>query len=112
MPTQNELNSLFGGPLSHNVKEAGHSFSHTGPLSIIVAFGFRIMGFLCVQMCTHLHLYAFLSFFFGSFSWLIVLLYSDLFVFYFTVFYYYSLDACLFSNERQKWGIWMERGVG
>lgn len=39
-------------------------------------------------------------FFFGFSSCLAVLPYSDVFVF--DLFYFYTLDACLFSYKRQK----------
>jgi hypothetical protein len=50
------------------------------------------------HLCIYMH---FLCFLFGSFSYLVIHLYSNL-LFLFFLFYYHFLDTCLFSHERQK----------
>lgn len=71
-----------------------------------VAYGFQVydfMGLLSVPTSRSPRLYLLLVPFLGVFSFcLFVLLYSDLLLFYLIIFYYHPLDACLFSNERQK----------
>lgn len=55
-------------------------FNLTGPLLICSSFWLHVFkGFLCVcaQECVSLHLHMFLVFFFGSFSWMVVLFYSN-----------------------------------
>lgn len=67
-----------------------------------MASGFVHLGDSCVY--EYLCFYMYISFFFfDSFLLcLFVLSYCGLFLFNYILFCYYSLDACLFSNERQK----------
>lgn len=76
------------------------SFEYIYWLSVLCFHGIPVFANICVSVsiciCGTFPLALFLLF---------VLSYSDLFVFglsYFTFFSYYSLDACLFSKERQK----------
>lgn len=66
------------------------------------------------KLGTSLSIYVcFLCFFLGSFLLFVYFVPFLLLVFvlsYFIIFYYYPLEACLFSNKRQKRGyIWMRR---
>lgn len=81
MPTQNELRGKFGESWSHNVVSG--IFLPTGPLLTYCVFQVCVFG---GSLCAFVHV-RFVCFFFGFFL-LVVLSYSDLFVFlYLTVFY-------------------------
>lgn len=60
------------------------------------------MGFLCGNMCPCVYI-CFWFFSFGSFSSVSLFLSS---YFGLLAFYHYVLDACLYSNERWKGGVW------
>lgn len=69
-----------------------------------------------MQMCVSLSIY-FLCFFLGSFYCSVVFFIFLFVCFKFILFYYYSLDVCLVSNDRQsrcvsgmerKWGRYWE----
>lgn len=89
----------------------------TGPLCIFYGFWFyALTGFLNVRMSGSLVLYIFLAPFLGLFAFS---LYCPILMFFCCLilfFNYYPLDACGFSNERQKediseWeGKWKEPG--
>lgn len=78
----------------------GNVFNLIDALYIFYDFWFCVfMGFLCISASMYISCVFFFDFF---------LIY--LFLFYFI----FSLDACLFSNHRQKWGVcvWESRWEG
>lgn len=83
-------------------------FNLKGPY--IIAFGIVFMRFLCVQKFVSVYLCVSL-FYFSSFPAVcFILLWFVCFVsVYLILFFYYSLDNCLFSKERQK-GCWTTLG--
>lgn len=106
-PTQNELNGLHEGSLSHNVLSGSISPPTTGlshfhrSFAYIMSSGFVILRDSCVCecVCVSVSYMCFLCHFFGSFVFVLSIMIS---LFLFCLFYYYSLDACLFSNKRRR----------
>lgn len=84
-----------------------------GPLHIYHGFWFYIfMGSLCMQTCVSCIYMCFLCILFGSFTSVCLVFPILLYLSCLILVYYYSLPACLFSNERQnRHGfIWKGRG--
>lgn len=127
MPTENELNGISEGSLSHNVI-SGLFLSFVFKFYLFLffllsywyfAYGFQVyvsMEFLSLHTSVSLHLYLVFVHFLGLFSFcFLVLSYSNLFLlalYYYILSYYYPLDACLFLRQKgggfrwdRKWGV-------
>lgn len=104
--TPNEPSDLFGASLSNNAKSE-HLLTLQVFMYVLWLLFFFKWEYLCqnvfVSVCVCIYI-GFLCFFFGSLVWLCFSIPFCLGLIYLIVLLlnYYSLDVCLFSNQRQK----------
>lgn len=121
--TDNKLRRIFGGNLSVSlwclsvVVCLFFVFNFKGNLHTNYCFQFcGFIGFLCVSICVSAHICVPCTFFVCLFILFVCFVLFGLLhlLVRFTLFYYYSLEACLFSNERQSgdWPQWEEKWKG
>lgn len=105
-PTQNELDNVFGGSLFHNVNLGSFFFLPT--LHVLCVFIMvSSLGYHGIPEYVNVCVFAptYTSCGFPLALLLIWLFHCFLICLFIYLFYYHSLDACLFTDERQKQGV-------